>query len=529
MGDDRIIERHGRVNAEKFEVGCQIYSAVIVPPCMTLASSTLEKLEEFKANGGKLIFTDEIPTMVDGEQSNRPARLADGCPHPEIDDVIAALPEQVKNIGICVKNGLSADGITSTIRHFEDFTMVYFANTLGKECDAVLSIEGSSVEEFDYTTGTARNINYTVNGEKVEVEHHFYKMSSVVFFVYKDARAKFIPVTQKQLVPINNKLSATWQIAERDENALTLDVCDCFFDGKLAGNNIPINDIQEMALTFKREVAVSLDFYVKVRTVPAGKLYLAVEKPGNYELTINGSIVEQKPEGWYRDKTFEKLDISGLFAEGDNVITLKTGFCQSAATYEYIEHCFAFESERNKLCYDQEIEAIYLVGDFGVISPHKVEMVGHGGEELAGDFELDTAPTAVSAGSIISQGFPFFNGRMVLKNTVMLNDGELDNRSIVFSKRCTAVTKVKVNGKQAGTVLWQPYEVKLDGLLQKGENSIEIELIGSLRNLLGPHHLHEDSFGVGPGSFFHNSPVWRGGLNKHWNNAYTFASFGMFI
>jgi len=117
----------------------------------------------------------------------------------------------------------------------------------------------------------------------------------------------------------------------------------------------------------------------------------------------------------------------------------------------------------------------------------------------------------------------------VLKNTLIVTANELENRTITFSKRCTVVAKVRVNGKQAGTVLWQPYEVNLDGLLQEGENIIEIELIGSLRNLLGPHHLHEDSFGVGPGSFFHNSPIWRGGLNKHWNNAYTFASFGIFI
>ena len=394
---------------------------------------------------------------------------------------------------------------------------------------AVPIISGHSGEEFDYTTGTTKNINFTVKGEKVEVNHHFYKMSSVVYFVYKDARAKAVPATQKQLVPINIKLSASWQIAERDENALTLDVCDCCFDGKPAGNSIPINDIQEMALAFKRSVAVSLDFHVKVKTAPVGKLCLAVEKPQNYELTINGNIVEQKPEGWYRDKTFELLNISGLLVAGDNVITLKTDFCQSAATYDYIEHCFAFESERNKLCYDQEIEAIYLVGDFGVFSPHSVEVVGHGGEELAGDFELDTPLTAVSTGSIIAQGFPFFNGRMVLKNTVTLSADELENRSIVFSKRCTVVTKVKVNGKQAGTVLWQPYEISLDGFLVEGENTIEIELIGSLRNLLGPHHLHEDSFGVGPGSFFHNSPIWRGGVNKRWNNAYTFVQYGIFL
>lgn len=176
-----------------------------------------------------------------------------------------------------------------------------------------------------------------------------------------------------------------------------------------------------------------------------------------------------------------------------------------------------------------EIEAIYLIGDFGVFSPHKSVTVGHNGEEIAGDFEIAEAPDAVLPGSVISQGFPFFNGRMVLKNNVTLKAGEIENRSISFERRCAVVTKVKVNGIQAGTVLWQPYEISLKGLLHEGVNNIEVELIGSLRNLLGPHHLHEDSYSVSPGSFFHNSPIWRGGLNKRWNDAYVFAPFGLFI
>lgn len=529
LGDDRIIDRHAQVKKEKFEIGSQSYSVVIIPPCLTLAKSTVEKLEAFKANGGKLIFAGEIPSMVDGERSNRTALLADGCPNCEPEDVVDALPAQVRNINIFVEAGKSANGIASTIRYFDEFTLFYFVNSRGKECDAVISLFGKSVEEFDYSTGLTKRINFETDGDRIKVRHHFYEMNSVVYFVYNDSRAASIAETAKKLIPINAKLCPAWQIAQRDDNALTLDVCDCVIDGELIGKNLPVNDIQEIALAFKRKVAVSLDFHVSVKTVPAGKLFLAVEKPQNYELFINGVRIVQKPEGWYRDKTFIKLDISNLLTVGENVINLKTDFCQSQETYEYIDHCYAFESERNKLCYDQEIEAVYLVGDFGVFSPHNVELVGHGGEELAGEFKVAVAPDMVTVGSIIPQGFPFFNGRMVLKNTFVLTENEINNRSIKFTKRCTVVTKVKVNGKEVGALLWQPYELSLDGLLAEGENVIEVELIGSLRNLLGPHHLHEESYGVGPGSFFHDSPIWRGGLNKRWNEAYVFAPYGIFI
>lgn len=529
LGDDRIIERHGKISDAKFELGCQRYSLVIVPPCVTLTRSTLEKLEEFKTKGGMLIFAGEMPIMVDGEKSQRLANLAKNCLNPEVDDIVGAVPNRYKNIKLIINDDKSADGIASTVRYFDDFTMFYFANTRGKECDAVISLNGLSAEEFDFTTGKTKSVKFETTGDIVKINHHFYTMSSVIFFVYSDRRGKSLVEEGKNLVPVNLKLSKTWQISERDDNALTLDYCDCTLGGKFVGNNIPVNNIQEMAIAFEREVEIILDFHVRVKTAPKGKLSLAVENPHRYIIYINGKAIDQDIIGWYRDKTFKTLDVSDSLVVGDNIIKLKTNFSQSQETYEYIKHCYAFESERNKLSYDQEIEAIYLIGDFGVFSPNPAVIVGNGGEEISGDLELDKAPVEVSTGSIIPQGYPFFSGNMTLKNTVTLSADELENRNILFEKRCAVITKIKVNGKQAGTILWQPYEISLQGLLKEGENVIEVELVSSLRNLLGPHHLHEDSFGVGPGSFFHNSPIWSGGLNKRWNDSYVFASLGIFV
>ena len=51
-----------------------------------------------------------------------------------------------------------------------------------------------------------------------------------------------------------------------------------------------------------------------------------------------------------------------------------------------------------------------------------------------------------------------------------------------------ALAKVRVNGQPAGAILWAPYEVDVTELLIDGANEIEIELVSTLRNLLGPHH-----------------------------------------
>jgi len=47
---------------------------------------------------------------------------------------------------------------------------------------------------------------------------------------------------------------------------------------------------------------------------------------------------------------------------------------------------------------------------------------------------------------------------------------------------------VRLNGKEAGAVLWAAYRLELTGLTRAGANHLEIDLINSLRDLLGPHH-----------------------------------------
>ncbi len=82
------------------------------------------------------------------------------------------------------------------------------------------------------------------------------------------------------------------------------------------------------------------------------------------------------------------------------------------------------------------------------------------------------------------------------------------------------VRKVWVNGKEAGHIIWRPYELDLTEYVRQGENTIGIELVNSLHNVLGPHH---DVRGevvpfVGPDSF--EDP-------DNWVDTYYFRPFGI--
>ena len=118
----------------------------------------------------------------------------------------------------------------------------------------------------------------------------------------------------------------------------------------------------------------------------------------------------------------------------------------------------------------------------------------------------------------------------MLKSIVSLKADECEGRSLCFTERCATIVKVRVNGKDAGTILWQPYEADLSGLLHEGHNELEVELVGNLRNLLGPHHLSSgESYAVGPHCFFEYSDIWAGGKNPDWNDGYVFVKSGLYL
>ena len=64
----------------------------------------------------------------------------------------------------------------------------------------------------------------------------------------------------------------------------------------------------------------------------------------------------------------------------------------------------------------------------------------------------------------------------------------MPNYSVKLNKWEGTVAEVVVNGKKAGIIAWQPYELNISEFVAKGENKVEIKLYGSTRNVLVPHH-----------------------------------------
>jgi hypothetical protein len=64
-----------------------------------------------------------------------------------------------------------------------------------------------------------------------------------------------------------------------------------------------------------------------------------------------------------------------------------------------------------------------------------------------------------------------------------------------------SVAAVRVNGAHAGYIVAPPWECDVTRLLKRGDNEIEVTVIGTLKNLLGPHHGRPPLGSAWPGMF----------------------------
>ena len=120
---------------------------------------------------------------------------------------------------------------------------------------------------------------------------------------------------------------------------------------------------------------------------------------------------------------------------------------------------------------------------------------------------------------------------MTLKKTITLVEGETENRCVEFSRLPSIVTKISVNGKALPALCWAPNTADLSGLLNAGDNEIEIELITSFRNMLGPHHLGNNPKVAYPATFQKESRIWASKACKDiWqNDVYSFSVTGIYL
>lgn len=461
LGDERIMEKHARVENGSLIIGTQSYNKVVMVRDEILFASTRRLLDEFVKEGGIIISADDI-------EENK----------------------------VCDNSA-----VTYTCRRLDDFDMHYFVNETKKEQRMRVYKGGKYLDIAD--------------GEIKPFcgECTLAPMSSIVVI---DDGSDFAKKEEKALKPLVPE--GAWQLGETALNALVLDTCDYWFDGELIEKNAYVLDIGDRANRLERMVRIKQRYTFNAEFVPKN-LYLACETPEQFDIFVNGKQINKKDEGYFRDFAFRKLNIVEYVKTGENEIIFECDFVQSDKVYEAIKNSRVFESEKNKLSYDMEIEGIFIVGDFALKTDAEFTAIENNACRYGGGFTICEKPCEISLKNIEQQGFAFFSGSMTVSKTIEVDDTDY---KLVLKKTGINAIHVNVNGEAVGCLIWNPYELDISKYLKKGKNKIELTIVNNLRNLLGPHHLEEgECFAVGPAQFYKNDgPFFSPSVR--WNDSFCF-------
>jgi hypothetical protein len=213
-------------------------------------------------------------------------------------------------------------------------------------------------------------------------------------------------------------------------------------------------------------------------------LRAVIERPALWSVAVNGHPVTARPKEWWLDVDFGVYDIGANARAGHNTITL-------VARPMSVHH---------------ELEPVIVLGDFGVAAQEK-------GWKLvaAGDLGL---------GGWKDQRLPFYSDRVAYTRSYDLRKS--GRYKVRLGKWHGTVAEVTVNGKPAGVIGWQPYELDITRFVKDGSNRVEVAVCGSLKNLYGPHHGKINRGLTAPPSFRNGPQKMPGGA------AYDLESYGLF-
>lgn len=493
FGDEQIISSDGKVAGSRLVVGRAPYALVIIPPqTRTLFASTVDVLERFVDAGGKLVAFDPLPEWIDAQPSERLASL---WSRPgvsvlsQVDMLNAALEAELpRRVSLVTPQGQQAAHLLYMQRALDGGdagkTAYFIVNNdrqTGYPIEVTLEGQGR-LEEWDSLTGQTCVLAAVQRDGKLVFDTYFGPAGSRLYIVDPSATPdpdavehEFSQFETSGLTPWgagsqDDFIGPVTSFTRTDPNILTLDTCQYRMAGAAWS---PVMEVWRAQDAVRRSLGMRPNFYnglpqryrwalkphtrdgeflelrftFTVRDAPETPVYLLAEKAEQFTILLNGEKVTGQVDGWYLDRAFHKVRLPGV----------KPGSNELVLTCAYTNY--------------MELEDCYLLGDFAVSL----------------DREIIREPARLHFGSWTSQGYPHYAGSMIYHTRVDYQPGR---RARLYLGEHQAVdVAVMVNGQAAGHIPWRAANgLDITGFMTEGANQVDIEVVSSPRNMLGPLH-----------------------------------------
>jgi hypothetical protein len=487
---------------------------VIVPECETLRATTLARLEAFRAAGGKLVFMGDAPKYEDAKPSVRGKALFDQSTRIAFSRG-ALLEELYDDRTVEIRNfqGAYTDNLIHQIRRDTDGCWLFISHAnepynkhLSRAQGIHVYVKGKyKVQLWDTQTGEIKPVRYSNrSGGKTHIIMTLHDYDSALLFL-EDTNEDdgYEPVAQAAPTPISihraavgydawagtsaapeARIPSTVPFALSEPNVLLLDMARYALDDAplSAPEEIlradaairrqlgyPAGKAQPWVIPEKpAEHTVTLEYTIQ-SDIDYAEPYLALEDADLATILWNGEPISAKPEGYYVDKSIQKIALPPL-CKGENVLRVTIPFAERS-------NC----------------EAMYLLGGFGV------QIMGR----LA---KVVPLPETLGFSDLTYQGLPFYGGEVTYKIPVSC---ETDWNAVIKVPHFDAVvTTVSVDGEQRAVIAYPPYAAEL-GTLQAGTHTIGVTAFISRRNCFGDvHNADEKHRWQGPAAWVTSGDAW---------------------
>jgi len=490
-----------------FPVGEMTYETIIVPPVETLRMTTIERLQRFVANGGRVIFLGEAPALVNAIPSELPTQLYSICEHCAFDrGKILERLNDLRDVEIRDESGVPTNYLLYQMREEGENRWLFVChsdNPVNPDVPKPHRLRIRMRGEWDLT------VYNTLNGEIVPVtasHSHGWTIYETAFFDHDSLLLNMVPAKElfasKAAVKDTEERELVCRFLKQVEyepeepNVLLLDMPEYALDDEPyhpAEEILRLDNLLHDRLGWPRRGNQAVQPWVYVdKTMPhtlrlrysfeskvqIENAVLALENADICSVTLNGT--PSKPiDGWYVDKCIGRHALPTILP-GTNIL----------------EICMPYGKTANP-------EAIYILGEFGV--------------EVRGTCcTLTEPPRTIAFGDITRQGFPFYGGNLTYRMKVTLAPGKYE---LEISKYRAHLLRVAVDGVDQGALVYSPYRIAFD-IAEPGDHIIEIKAFGSRINTFGQlHHACKDNVWWGPGS-------WRT-KDSEWTYEYNFWAQGV--
>ena len=512
LGSENIIKNMGTVSGGKLVVGHASYSRVVIPPMMeNLDHSTFELLERFVRTGGKLIIFS-VPTLLDGSVSEEVKNFFEkNISMIYIEDQLRT--ETIKEL--FSNNNLIFEGVSGGMqyhhrRSLSDGQEIFIVNSsLSDQLTGSLTAKGKDALEMNTLTGDVSSYPNEQSGENVKLSYSIPPAGSLLLFI-PDKKTVGYSTSLKSNNYIAIKSVSPMKVTKSDDNVLMIDFCDIevgnevtrdlntyyaadkifryygFKNGNPWNTSVQFRKNITSRDTFGLKTGFTATYHFSIKSnIDFSAFKAVVERPGLWGVSINGIAVKPEEGKWWLDRSFGVYKIGQVLKAGDNTLSIKA----------------------SPMKVNAEIEPVYILGDFSV-------------DPVAKGWTIDAPVKAYTEGSWKSQGLPFYSwGISYSKEFNIENaDGKWD---IALGHWNGTMAEVNVNGQPATEIAFPPYHSDITGLIKPGLNKVEVTVIGSLKNLLGPHHNNSKPGFVSPW-------IWRNVKSYPSGKDYQTLDYGLF-